>query len=534
MIALYLRLSFADGDLGKNNKDESNSIESQRILLREFVRSRNDLSQEIKEYVDDGYSGTNFDRPGFKEMLEDAKHGIIDTIIVKDLSRLGRDYIGVGDYLEQIFPVLRIRFIAVNSNYDSKNYDGKTMGLDMSFSNLVNSFYSKDISKKYKSAIRTKWKKGISTSGRVPFGYMKDENNKSKWVIDPEAAMYVRMIFLKAIEGNTTSQIADLLNEMGVPTPGAYLELHSDYKQWNRKVRREEWLWDRRKVWTILKRYKYTGALVQGETQLIGVGSKIQRAVPKSEQVIVDGVHDAIVTIEEFELAQKAIRNQGEKSYRGERDYPLRSKIRCGNCGLRMGYKDGANPVFFCAHSVAAGNKSECDRTRYLEKDIEAVVWQTLHEQLQILKKLELMVEKKQAVEPGITVSQLGKWDRDIETLKAEKVRQYEIYAEGNISKEMYLAKKRRLMSEIDSLQKESEKMRLAYESQQEILNGIKGKRESAQNYLAEGRLTRELVDAFIDTVYIYNPKCIEVVFSFEDLIQNTYNWVEDKRKAIS
>ena len=130
---LYLRLSIADGDLGKENKDESNSIDNQRSLLVSFITDREDMSDEYIEYVDDGYSGTNFDRPAFKKMIEDAKAGKIDTVIVKDFSRFGRDYIGVGDYLEQVFPLLGIRFISLNNNYDSKEYIGKTMGLQQGY-----------------------------------------------------------------------------------------------------------------------------------------------------------------------------------------------------------------------------------------------------------------------------------------------------------------------------------------------------------------------------------------------------------------
>ena len=137
-IAFYLRLSMADGDLGKDNKDESNSIENQRLLLQSYLDANDDMPNEAVEYVDDGYTGTNFKRPAFQQMIEDAKKGKVHTIIVKDLSRLGRDYIGVGDYLDQIFPVLGIRFIALNSNYDSNKYIGKTMGLDVAVSNLVN------------------------------------------------------------------------------------------------------------------------------------------------------------------------------------------------------------------------------------------------------------------------------------------------------------------------------------------------------------------------------------------------------------
>ena len=203
---LYLRLSIADGDLGKENKDESNSIDNQRLLLVSFITDREDMSDEYIEYVDDGYSGTNFDRPAFKKMIEDAKAGKIDTVIVKDFSRFGRDYIGVGDYLEQVFPLLGIRFISLNNNYDSKEYIGKTMGLDMAINNLVNNLYSKDISKKLKSALKVKWKNGKWTGSKPPFGYLKDEEHGC-WKIDPVAGKYVRMIFDKAMEGCNTSQI---------------------------------------------------------------------------------------------------------------------------------------------------------------------------------------------------------------------------------------------------------------------------------------------------------------------------------------
>ena len=219
-IAFYLRLSLTDGDLGKDHKEESNSIENQRLLLQSFVEAREDLYGDIREFIDDGYSGTNFERPAFKEMIEEAKKGKIQVIIVKDFSRLGRDYIGVGDYLEQIFPVLGIRFIAINSTYDSNDYIGKTMGLEMSISNLINALYSKDLSKKYRSAVQTKWKQGKSTACRTPYGYLKNKEDPSKWVLDPVAAANVRLIFEKAIQGWNTGMIASYMNENQIPPPG--------------------------------------------------------------------------------------------------------------------------------------------------------------------------------------------------------------------------------------------------------------------------------------------------------------------------
>lgn len=164
-IAIYLRLSLSDGDLKKGSKDESNSIENQRLLLHSYIEKQDDLSGEIVEYVDDGYTGTNFNRPAFQKMIIDLKQGEIKTIVVKDLSRLGRDYIGVGDYIEQIFPLMGVRFIAVNNAFDSMKLNNGTPGIEVAVSNLVNNLYSRDIGKKVRAALEVNWKSGKATFG---------------------------------------------------------------------------------------------------------------------------------------------------------------------------------------------------------------------------------------------------------------------------------------------------------------------------------------------------------------------------------
>lgn len=166
-IAIYLRLSLADGDLKKGSKDESNSIENQRMLLHDYIGKQEDLFGEIVEYVDDGYTGTNFNRPAFQKMIVDLKQGDIKVIMVKDLSRLGRDYIGVGDYIEQIFPLMGVRFIAVNNSFDSMRLNNGTPGIEVAVSNLVNNMYSRDIAKKIRAALETNWKNGKATCTNI-------------------------------------------------------------------------------------------------------------------------------------------------------------------------------------------------------------------------------------------------------------------------------------------------------------------------------------------------------------------------------
>ena len=200
-IAIYLRLSLADGDLKKGSKDESNSIENQRMLLHDYIGKQEDLFGEIVEYVDDGYTGTNFNRPAFQKMIVDLKQGDIKVIMVKDLSRLGRDYIGVGDYIEQIFPLMGVRFIAVNNSFDSMKLNNGTPGIEVAVSNLVNNMYSRDIAKKIRAALETNWKNGKATCTNVPFGYVWNKKDGQRWEIDPEAAASVKKVFELALSG---------------------------------------------------------------------------------------------------------------------------------------------------------------------------------------------------------------------------------------------------------------------------------------------------------------------------------------------
>ena len=224
MIAAYQRISRADGDLGKDGKDKSNSIENQKELIQRYISCKESLQNvPVMDFVDDGYTGSNFDRPGFQQMMDGVRNGKIDTIIVKDLSRFGRDYIGVGEYMEQIFPLLGVRLIAINDNYDSNNYKGTTLGMDVIVSNLVNTMYCRDAGKKLRTANQVKWRKGITTASAAPFGYQFDPDKKGAFIVDPPAAKIVRRIFDLAILGLGTREIAMMLNDENVPVPSVWL-----------------------------------------------------------------------------------------------------------------------------------------------------------------------------------------------------------------------------------------------------------------------------------------------------------------------
>lgn len=528
-LAFYLRLSQADGDLGENNKDESNSIENQRMLLQDYVASQEDLPNEALEYVDDGYSGTNFDRPGFAQLIEDAKQGRFHVILVKDFSRLGRDYIKVGDYLEQIFPLLGIRFIAVNSNYDSKNFTGKTMGLEMSITNLVNTLYSRDLSKKYTTAIQTKWKRGISTAGRPPLGYVKDPDQKGKWLVDPEAAGYVRAVFDKALAGWSISMIVTYMNRQNIPTPGQYRKLHSGKEVGNRKVTDEEWVWDTRMVWNILRNYAYAGALVQGKTKRVSVGSRSRRNVRKKEWFIVEDTHEGIVTPEEFEEAQAVIRQMDIPQARLDSGFSLRGKIRCGNCNRVMVFHDSATPVIYCSHAVEAGQASKCDRTRYTSRWIESVVLYSLNHQLLLLGNLAGQLEDKKAKHGAGLATEKKQLKRKIEILQADKVRLYERFADGLITLEQYKSEKASVAGQLQDIQGKYDSFASLEQKEDSMIAEIGMVQDQAEDLMYYGKMTRKIAETFVDTVYIYDAKKVEIVFLFDNLIRRVTEYLEQE-----
>lgn len=519
MIGLYLRLSSADGDLGTDGKDESNSIENQRAMLHDFVEHRDDMTDEVVEYIDDGYSGTNFDRPAFRELMEDMKSGKINVLITKDLSRLGRNYIEVGDYMEQIFPLLGVRYIAINSSYDSNDYIGNTIGLEMSVMNLVNTLYSKDLSKKVKSGVEAKWKSGKSTSSRPAFGYQRDPEDKSQWIIEPVAAAIVRRIFDMALEGSTSRDIVDALNADKVMTPGKYREQYGFVKRTNRKVKDEEWLWEYRMVWKILRTYEYTGALVQGKISLLTVGSKKTRTTSQDERIIYEGHHEAIVTHDEYEKARLVIRKQKHSGAINHDDYPLGPVLYCGNCGLRMHHPDTLDRYVVCKHKDAAGAHSKCTDTRYPTDKIDFCVRKSLRNQLLQMEQLADKM-KRQSDRKVRTSETIKSIETKIKSLKADKTALYESFAEDRLDRAQYLKRRSQLQGKVEAMEREKEHLKDMTAISDNLSQEADQYMKLAKELYSTSELSAPVVDAFIERVTIYDAEHIDIKFKFGDLIK--------------
>lgn len=312
-------------------------------------------------------------------MMDGVRNGKIDTIIVKDLSRFGRDYIGVGEYMEQIFPLLGVRLIAINDNYDSNNYKGTTLGMDVVASNLVNTMYCRDAGKKLRTANQVKWRKGITTASAAPFGYQFDPDKKGAFIIDPPAAKIVRRIFDLAILGLGTREIAMMLNDENVPVPSVYNKENKMYGKETTYTIAPVILWDSSRVWKILTAYVYTGAMVLGKTKTLISGKSIIRTVPKGQRYITEGTHEAIVSREEFEKAQLVIKSNSHKVLMGGVDFPLKGKVRCGNCRRVMAHNfKQVVPTFWCREGLELVGQTQCTSEIFQVSDIESAVFQAL------------------------------------------------------------------------------------------------------------------------------------------------------------
>lgn len=520
IIAVYLRISKSDDDL--DDKDESNSIENQRLFIHDYIVTHEDLTGEIKEYIDDGYSGTNFKRPGFINMLKDARAGKVKTIIVKDMSRLGRDYIEVGDYIEQIFPAMGVRVIAINSNYDSLLNLGNIASIDVAIQNFINTMYSRDIGQKRRSADRIRWSMGKSSPKQVPYGYYR-KNLTREWLIDEEAAEVVRFIFDKAVSGWTMKNIVDELNKNRVPPPGLYRKIKSNYK-YKFIVAEHENLWSTTKLGIILRRYEYTGTLVAHKSETVEYTFDKYRKVPEDQRIYIENHHPPIISVEKFNEAQYAIKSVSRSDDMKSTSYALKKKLRCGNCRLAFSYKEYKDDsICYCGHKVVTGKYSSCIGYTLSYNRLEKSVFEYLIRKISDIQILNSMIDKVIELENPKRKITLENYESRIELLKSERVRKYEDYASGAVSATIYLDEKNKLNNEIEELSKAAEILRNQLNQDETLSQEVKLKKHLIDNVITEEKLTRRMVDTFIKRVYVHSIDKLEVEFTFDDLTSKIF-----------
>lgn len=379
--ALYCRLSRDDGGEG-----DSNSVANQKKLLSKYAKEHK--FPNTRYYVDDGYTGTNFNRPGFQQMLEDIDLGYISIVIVKDMSRLGRDYLQVGFYTDTYFPDRNFRFIAVNDCVDSEDGENELAP----FRNVMNEMYARDISRKVRSSHRLRGNMGEPLS-QPPYGYIKDPTNKKKWIIEPEAAKVVQDIFRMRLEGKGNETIARILQENKIKIPMAYW-FDKGLGRGGKKTQPNPYKWCKTTVAKILSQQEYCGDVINFKTYSKSFKDKRRIANDESEWKIFKDVHEPIIDRDTFELVQKLVGKTKRRSRKKpEEDRHMFSDLLyCGDCGSKMWFhiKQNKIPLPYFSCSNYKGDRGTCPETHFIRADsIEYVVTKELQRLARFLKKDE-------------------------------------------------------------------------------------------------------------------------------------------------
>lgn len=526
IVGCYLRLSRDDNDVNGTSKMESDSINNQRELIKSFVQKHSDSMKLYDIYADDGISGTTFDRPEFNRMIEDVNVGKINCVIVKDLSRFGRDYIEAGRYIQKIFPAMGVRFIALADNYDSLKADRTDSSLIVPVKNFVNDSYCRDISQKVKMHQAVKREKGKFIGAFAPYGYQKNPNDKNELVLDSYAADIVRMIFEWKIEGMSLTSIANKLNDLHILSPAEYkksigMRYSTAFETENPSK------WAASSVKRILENRVYTGTLEQGKQEKVSykVSKRINK--PKHEWIVVENTHQAIINSFDFDIVQRILKCDGRVSQNSEVCSLFSGILFCADCKTPMirrvnTYKGKKRAYYICQTKNQTG---KCSRHSVEEEKLMQIVLK------EIQASTSLMMEYKEIMsmlqELDVNYEKIIDYDTQIAKMKEEhkkymnlKSGLYEDMKDDLISKDEY-KEFHRLYSQ------KCEQLSNAIEKQKELIgkmfqSGVEAKFQliELEKKLNFEKLTRPLLVMAVEQIYIYEDKKIEIKFRYADVMQ--------------
>lgn len=519
--ALYIRLSKEDGD-----KAESNSVSNQRDLIYAFLKEKQDI-QVCEEKIDDGYSGVGFERPALMSMLEDVKQGKINCIIVKDLSRFGRNYIETGRYIQQIFPFLGVRFIAINDHYDSEHIDNQTNNIILPFKNLMNDSYSRDISIKVRSQIEVRQKRGEYIGSFPVYGYLRDQEQKGRLEIDAVAAEVVRDIFDMRIKGYNNRRIADYLNEHGIPSPMEYkASLHWKYSTSFKQ--KPQARWSPMAVERILKNEIYTGVMVQGKEKTLNYKVKKRIKVDKEDWIRVEDTHKAIIAKEDFQIVQKLMLRDTRTAPSKKQLHLFSGFLRCGGCGGSMVRKKIRSAKNEYCYYICANNKQDksiCSSHRIREDYLNKTVLRMLRLHLSLVStidELQNIIAKLPLQEQKVQKRCRQLEERQTELLKYQKLKisVYEDYKESLLSKKEYLEMKEDYEVSCRQLEKAIEAMEKEISSliKENHLHSPWMERLKEQGNIPE--LNRGLLALTVEEIVVLNAERIKIQFQYQDKFQ--------------
>ena len=511
---LYCRLSKDDG-----NSVESMSIWSQKVMLKQFAESNGIAIYDY--YVDDGYSGTNFERPSFKKMITDIENGKINCVITKDLSRLGRNYLQSGAYIEMYFPQKNIRYIAITDGIDTLNSNQNDI---MPFKNILNEMYAKDTSKKVKSAIQSRMREGTYIGSKAPFGYLKDPNNKRRLIIDEKTKPIIELIYKLCLEGKGTQLISQELMKRKIPRPSAFVE---NAEKLYGLTEENKYQWSHRMVLNVLRDPVYCGNMARNKRPTLSFKNSKRMYIPKSDYIYARNTHEGIVSEEVWEQVQTMVDKRKCNNKKGlYYDNIFQGLVRCPKCGYaltpktdyRLKKKELIDFVHFSCSTYKKYGVNACSSHRIEARDLYNIVLEDIqyHGSMALSAKedfVEKIIEKIEVekIDEGKELSnklelkknQLAELDRSYEQL-------YEDRLEGNITERNFnlmnvsISKKQdKLIEEIKVLEGDIEVSFETEDNYKKFMNNI-------SKYAKIKSLNRYILNQIIDKIYVYDKEEID------------------------
>lgn len=538
-VALYIRLSRED----EEDKVESNSVTNQRALLQEYLKNREEfVIYDI--YIDDGYSGTDFNRPGFQRLLTDMKDNKFNTVIVKDLSRLGRNYIEVGNYIEQIFPLFKIRFISINDMIDSYKDPTSVNNVIVPFKNLMNDEYCRDISMKIRSAFNTKKRNGDFVSAWAPYGYIKDPKNKYHLIIDEEPAQTVKLIYKWALEGIGRNTIAKELNKMGIINPTGYKQkvLKLNYCNSSATSFENDYAWTNTSISQILKNRVYVGDMVQCKEKVVSY--KIHKIVknPKEDWIIVENTHEPIIDRESFNKVQDLLFSRDTRVEKNGKLSKFAGHIRCADCKRAMNKKTLSNKNrnrdywYYICSTYRNKSKELCTKHSIRNDRLEEAVLEAVKLQISLVIEMEDVLNeinksenvnlKNNNIENSIKRQKL-----ELEKNKKLKKSAYEDWKLGLIEQNEYFEYSEGYTRNIQEIE---ENLKYLYEKEENYKEQVKGDNSWIEVFKENrniNKLTKEIVDELINCIYVHEGGNLTIDFKFKDEYEDILNYIKENEK---
>lgn len=513
--ALYIRLSREDGD-----KAESLSVEHQRMKLIDYAEKTLG-TKEYELYIDDGWTGTNFQRPAFQRLLADIEKKQVLGVIVKDLSRLGRDNPKSSYYVHEYFPEHRVRLIAIDDHVDKDYYDLDTsedMMIDVK--NMFNGFYPRDISNKVRSTFRTKQHAGKFIGAFASYGYKKDSTDHNQLVVDEPAAEVVRRIFSMYLLGLGQNTIAKKLNEEQVPCPSEYKKMQGmKYRNGNRLESTAYWTYS--SIRNILRNEIYTGVMVQNKSFRQVCKNKAIK-LPKEKWIIVPDTHEAIIDRDTFEKVRQLLGQNTRQTNLKQNVHIFAGLIKCGDCNRAMAKIKRQGKVTFVCGSYNRYGTSQCSSHYIREEVLNQIILDDLNRILSYIKSLEDIVQIEEKGKLAKKVKQedeVQRLHREMENYTKKKKRAYEDYAEDLISKEDYISYKNSYEAQIQKL-----KGQIAFMMGESTEIGKTTRSEWLNRLLEIGqveKMTRHLAVEMIGQIYIYQDNTIKIIYNFSNELEN-------------